>query len=266
MGVSEGMGRLAGRIWPRAALLACCLPGLALAELNDTGIVHFGDQTSYELAGEPADHPGQDARHGRDAAALAGKLAKKGSGAKGFDFTKLDGNGQPLPADAKDWACMRDNVTGLVWEVKTDDGGLRDGGNHYTWYHPDPKVNGGAPGAEEGVDCKGGIKCNTHAYTQAVNVMRLCGFGDWRLPQRWELRSLVDYSKAGSHRPTIDEDFFPNTLAKWYWSATPFAMDKDFAWGVSFYDGGDGNNVKRRQEDRFSHVRLVRGVAAKSGD
>jgi hypothetical protein len=260
------MGRLAGRIWSRAALLACCLPGLALAELNDTGIVRFGDKTSYELASEPADHPGQDARFGRDAAAMAGKLAKKGGGAKGFDFTKLDAEGQPMPADAKNWACVRDNVAGLVWEVKTADGGLRDWNNHYTWYNPDPAANGGAPGAETGVDCKGDIKCNTHAYTQAVNAIRLCGFSDWRLPERRELRSLVDYSKAGSHRPTIDEDFFPNTQAKWHWSSSPYAIAPNYAWGVSFYDGGDGNNIMSRQEDRLTHVRLVRGTAAKTRD
>lgn len=249
-----------------ALLLACCVPGLALAELNDTGIVRFGDQTSYELAGEPPGHPGQDARFGRDAAAMAGKLAKTGGGAKGFDFTKLDADGQPAPADAQSWACVRDNVTGLVWEVKTADGGLRDGNNHYTWYNPDPKTNGGFPGAETGVECGGGIKCNTDAYTRAVNAARLCGFGDWRLPQRGELRSLVDYSHAGTYRPTIDADYFPNTPPKWHWSASPYTPDREYAWGVSFYDGGDGINVMRRQDSRFSHVRLVRGVATKTGD
>jgi hypothetical protein len=29
---------------------------------------------------------------------------------------------------------VRDNVTGLVWEVKTADGGLRDQKWSYTWY------------------------------------------------------------------------------------------------------------------------------------
>jgi hypothetical protein len=256
-----------GRIDGRAALLlALCMPELALAELNDTGIVYFGDPTSYELTSEPADHPGQDARFGRDAAAMAGKLAKTGGGAKGFDFTKLDENGKPAPADAKSWACVRDNVTGLIWEVKTDDSGLRDWNNHYTWYNPDPKTNGGFSGAETGVECQGGIKCNTDAYARAVNATRLCGFDDWRLPQRWELRSLVDYSKAGTYRPTIDADYFPNTPPKWHWSASPYALDREYAWGVSFYDGGDGINVMRRQNDRFSHIRLVRGAATRTGD
>ena len=61
-----------------------------------------------------------------------GALPKTGAGAAGFDYTKIANDGSELPADAPlgsaagEWACTRDNATGLVWEVKTDDGGLRD--------------------------------------------------------------------------------------------------------------------------------------------
>ena len=55
-----------------------------------------------------------------------------------------------LGTGAKDWACTRDNATGLVWEVKTDDGGLRDKDNTYSWYDPNPATNGG--GSVEGVE------------------------------------------------------------------------------------------------------------------
>ena len=37
-------------------------------------------------------------------------------------FTKLDRQGNPLPDAATASAMVRDNVTGLIWEVKTDDG------------------------------------------------------------------------------------------------------------------------------------------------
>jgi len=29
---------------------------------------------------------------------------------------------------------VRDNVTGLIWENKTDDGTIHDKNNQYTWY------------------------------------------------------------------------------------------------------------------------------------
>jgi hypothetical protein len=96
----------------------------------------------------------QSAAYGRDAAFMAGKLSKIGGGSAGFDFTKIANDGFELPSNAtlgsgpKDWACTRDNVTGLLWEVKTADGGLRDQDWTFTWYNADPNTNGGATGKE----------------------------------------------------------------------------------------------------------------------
>jgi hypothetical protein len=47
-------------------------------------------------------------------------------------YTKIANNGANLPDSAllgtgpTDWACTRDNRSGLLWEVKTADSGLRD--------------------------------------------------------------------------------------------------------------------------------------------
>lgn len=49
-----------------------------------------------------SDFPGQDAEYG---------------GNNVFSFTKLDANGNDLPATATDHACVRDNNTGLIWQV-----------------------------------------------------------------------------------------------------------------------------------------------------
>ncbi len=84
-----------------------------------------------------ATYPGQDAEYGRDAT-----HNDNSDGHAGFSFTKLDANGNTLPTTALSWSCVKDNVTGLIWEVKTDDSGLQDMGNIYSWYNPDNNANG----------------------------------------------------------------------------------------------------------------------------
>ena len=49
-------------------------------------------------------------------------------------YTKLDAQGNDLDDSAASWTMVRDNVTGLIWEVKTDDGSVHDKDNTYTWY------------------------------------------------------------------------------------------------------------------------------------
>src|SRR6185312_11065665 len=126
---------------------------------------------------------------------------KIGAGDASLDYTKIANDGSELPADAAlgagagDWACTRDNVTGLVWEVKTDDGGVRDKDWLYTWFYADATDNGGDPGNTGGDTCGGtlGAECNSDAFAAAVNAASLCGFDDWRLPQGDELVGLVDF-------------------------------------------------------------------------
>ncbi|MBT7141137.1 MAG: DUF1566 domain-containing protein, partial [Gammaproteobacteria bacterium] len=62
----------------------------------------------------------------------------------------------------------------------------------------------------------------------------LCGASDWRMPTREELRSIVAYDRT---IPAIDTDYFPNTVANWFWSASPNAGISDSAWIVNFYYG-----------------------------
>ena len=176
-------------------------------KLNDTGITacsnfHFNGDCPVE------GFPRQDAQYGRDAQALAGTLQKVGGGNAGFDFTKLDSNGNPLPASATAWNCVKDNITGLIWEVKTDDGGLRDKDNTYTWYEPDNSKNGGNAGGQNGGGCIGS-SCDTFSYIQAVNAQALCGAGDWRMPNRNELLSIVDNSRINQsiHRSQLFSEY-----------------------------------------------------------
>jgi Protein of unknown function (DUF1566) len=224
--------------------------------LNDTGINFGGEATSGNNAGCTSTNASiaqQDCSNGRDVnAALNGSA----DGAVGFSFTKISNSGNPLPASAalgtgvNDWACTYDNVTGLMWEVKTASG-RRSSAHTYTWFSTDASSNGGATGTANGGACGDAGQCDTEKYTQLTNLITLCGRSDWRMPHVKELESIVNFSSVN---PAIDTAWFPNTPASIFWSGSPDAGDAPSAWHVNFYYG-DAYYGDRGYGDR---VRLVR--------
>jgi len=231
------------------------------ARLNDTGITKWGDATVNNLTVTQPSFPVQDADVGRDALARAGTLPKVGDGEAGFDFTKLDVTGAPLTNQAASyvttpWSCVKDNVTGLMWEVKTTAGAenLRAANYTYSWFNSTGMNNGGNAGAANAGVCVDTKNCDTEKYVTAVNTAGLCGYTDWRLPSEEELASVLNLSIAASG-PTIDTGYFPNTIANWYWSASPYAGNAAHAWSVHFSGGNDIANHKSLSY----YVRLVRG-------
>jgi hypothetical protein len=221
---------------------------------NDTGIILCGVEPKGIQPCVGTEPWGQDAHYGRDSMALGATLSKTGGGDAGFDFTKISNTGGELPLSAtlgrgpNDWACTRDNATGLIWEVKTTEAGdPRDQSHVYTWF--DSNSPDGAPGARSGHCLL--FACDTEGFVEAVNRMGLCGASDWRLPTVRELREILHF---GRYRPAIDPDFFPNTKNSSYWTATPYARRSNKTWVVSLFKGSTGG------ADRMatSLIRLVR--------
>lgn len=230
--------------------------------INDTGITGSGNAGVDVTPVNPImcheiHTVGQDCFYGRDAAAASGTLEKTGGGGAGFDFTKISNQGVPLPASAvrgdaaDDWGCTLDNVTGLMWELKTT-GGLRSQNQTYSWF--DSASPDGNAGVVSAGNCKFEGRCDTEKFMQDVNEQGLCGFNDWRMPNVNELLSIVDFGRA---LPAIDPDYFPNTQSADFWSATPRPTEgRDISWFVSFGDG----LVHSTGRDGELYVRLVRSA------
>ncbi|RUM40925.1 MAG: hypothetical protein DSY70_02390 [Desulfobulbus sp.] len=223
--------------------------------VNDTGVIwggNFPKGNNSTCSGVNID--AQDCSHGRDVT-----FNDDTDGRAGFSFTKISAGGDPLPASAPSWACVKDNVTGLIWEVKTDNGNLHDKDDRYSWYNTDPGSNGGVSGIlnNDGNICLGynsgdsSTFCNTEAYTARVNDAGLCGASDWRMPTIGELEGLLYYGETGTK---IDTDFFPNATRDSVWSGSAYADFSMASWYLSFASGTSGY----ANRDSIYPVRLVR--------
>jgi hypothetical protein len=148
-------------------------------------------------------------------------------------YTKLDENSEALPDDAASWAMVRDNNTGLIWEAKTDDGGLHDKDHRYTF---DQALQ----------------------WVASLNTSKYLGYEDWRLPSISELQGIVDY---GKRFPAVKAQFFPDTPYEYpqiHWSVTE-SVEAARAWGL-WGDGQTHSEIK----SRGLYVRAVRGMPAPS--
>jgi hypothetical protein len=96
-------------------------------------------------------------------------------------------------------ACITDTLTGLMW-VST------------------PSLTG-----------------STWANALTNSNLNLCGFTDWRLPNRAELGSLLNYSVT-DNAAVLNASGFAN-IAGWYWSSTTNAGIPANAWVVGITNG-----------------------------
>jgi hypothetical protein len=164
-------------------------------------------------------------------AAIALNPKQDGMGAaNSLDFSVVDA--YPLTD------CVRDNKTGLIWEGKPTDG-VRSFANRYKFNDKIPSINVGL----------------TAVYETDVKNALLCGFSDWRMPEIYELMTLVDYSIAfSSQAPRLSVTWFPNSKTN-YWSGTADAQGS-IGWTFSVTDGATFATISQAADQP---VRLVRG-------
>ncbi len=159
-----------------------------------------------------------------------------------FNLTKVSSSGAELSADSRQWACLKDNVNGLIWEKKTNDGGLHDQHDSFVWYNTDPASNGGSPGfvKSSGSTCEGYVAgdpstyCNTQAFVQRVNTVGYCGYRDWRMPTVEELGGIVSLNKVA---PVFSQDILPRGTGNAVWTASVVPRYPGFAWHIYLNDG-----------------------------
>jgi hypothetical protein len=144
---------------------------------------------------------------------------------------------------------ITDNNTGLMWEKKSDDGGLHDKDNAYRW-----SGNGSQETIWDWLD-----------DINAEGGTGFAGYNDWRIANVKEYVSIVNYQ---TFTPAVSAAFNTGcvasctvltcscTVAAYYWSSTSLAFSPSYAWFVDFTDGlvfnfGKSNNLL--------FVRAVRG-------
>jgi hypothetical protein len=146
-------------------------------------------------------------------------------------YTKLDGNGNYLPDDAAEWVMVRDNVTGLMWENKTNDGSIHDGSKVFTWCDRNAGnvyyIGVCGTGA-------GDTATDTEAYIKALNDAKFGGFSDWRLPTAKELVRIADHSRLN---PAINDAWFPNAGTSGTWTSNTGFSYTAGAWCVHLNGG-----------------------------
>ncbi|MBI5192349.1 MAG: choice-of-anchor D domain-containing protein [Nitrospirae bacterium] len=98
--------------------------------------------------------------------------------------------------------CVTDSLTGLMWSKNAN-----LPGTYKTW--------------QQALDY--------------ANNLTLCGYSDWRLPDRKELMSLIDRSRYNPALPAGHP--FLNVQSSPYWSSTSYASYASSAWIVNMWNG-----------------------------
>jgi len=124
-----------------------------------------------------------------------------------------------------------------------------------------------------GADCASGIQqqLDWQAALNAANNNTGSGYTDWRVPNKNELNSLIEYA---CYSPAINENVFPGlstvtNTENFFWTSSPFTpgAGRDShatVWYINFNDGGtlpspSTNLDVFNSKAELHSVRLVRG-------
>ena len=150
--------------------------------------------------------------------------------------------GEPRSYQDNGDGTIRDKRTALTWEKLSDDGSIHDQDNVYTW-----------DGMFERIDDLNTPPC-------------FAGFCDWRVPNRFELESILD---LGTADPAVSAPFETGcvpgctvltcscTYSGVYWTSSSAATAESIGWAVNFFFGSVNRNYIKATDSYF--VRAVRG-------
>ncbi|UTV28129.1 DUF1566 domain-containing protein [Photobacterium atrarenae] len=199
--------------------------------LNDTGMKQHLNLAAggMDTQADP-DAPGQDASYGLDVSD------------GGFKLTKLDETGKPLAEDSTTWACVKDERTGLIWEVKADDPtSYRD--KHRLFAYETETLK---PHAEDlalaSCQTDGVGVCTTQEYANKLNTSGYCGKTNWRVPTMNEQFDLLDFGETttdetgntyGLPVKYFNDQYIghPDLAYGYYWSSTLLRTDPGYTSG-----------------------------------
>lgn len=184
----------------------------------------------------------QDGMVGRDS-----QFTDDSDGRLGFSFGLVPKAGTGFYDKTE---CVKDKISGLIWEGKPSDSSNRDFRNMLTNFDQSNKPQ--RPNNQFPTDADINSITNTIGYIGAINSARLCGFSDWRLPTVEELHSIFDFGQAAT---SMDSEWLINTpTQRFYWSSTANIKNQFVAWNIILGLG----RVSGTSRQTTGFVRLVR--------
>lgn len=197
-----------------AVVLAACSSGDGGGPAAVTSVVlpETGQTMCYDASNNPTSCTGT----GQDGDKLAGVAWPSPR------FTNPDGT-TPVTGSV-----VVDQLTGLMWLRDANCIQTRDAANPGSEFDKDGTAGDGAVTWQHALDFVAGINAGTYSNCGG-------GYSDWRLPNRKELRSLIDYSRFN---PALHSGHpFTGVLSTYFWSSTTYSTNTARAWLVDMRYG-----------------------------